>query len=368
VIDLEDPAGLEAGDPGGMLPALASAAAQLREATALCAEAGMERLAAAGRPRAVVLACSDVAAGSGSAAGLAAAAVGPATAVPVLVASSAEALPPWLGAADAVLLVTAAGGAAEAAVLDEALRRGAAVAVAAPARSAVAERAGRDSSVPSVVLPAARTHPGALWSLVTPLVVGAVALGLPGPVPGELEEAALRLETVAVACRPGSQTFVNPAKELALGLAERCVLVWGSSLLAQAAAGRLAATVTDWAATPAVAGALGTRARLLAGPFGGRPGGADLFADPFLDDPDAAAAPRLHAVLVRDEPGAEDDDVAERCARLVHAAEDRGVRVATVLAQGASRLERLASLVAFGDWAAAYLALLLGVDPTGGGL
>mgnify|MGYP000754115710 CR=1 FL=1 len=42
---LDDPAGLEAGDPDGMLPAIASSAAQVREAAVLAAEAGVATLA-----------------------------------------------------------------------------------------------------------------------------------------------------------------------------------------------------------------------------------------------------------------------------------------------------------------------------------
>ena len=52
---LDDVAALDAGDPGGMLLAVASSAAQVREAALLTAEAGVDRLLEDGRPRAVVV-------------------------------------------------------------------------------------------------------------------------------------------------------------------------------------------------------------------------------------------------------------------------------------------------------------------------
>jgi glucose/mannose-6-phosphate isomerase len=45
-------------------------------------------------------------------------------------------------------------------------------------------------------------------------------------------------------------------------------------------------------------------------------------------------------------------------------AQERGIGISTVVAEGASSFERIAHLVALGDWATAYLALLEGRDPT----
>src|ERR671916_820861 len=77
-----DEAGLEAGDPGSMLPAVASAAAQVREAAVLAAEAGVARLADDGRPRAVVVCGMG---GSGIAGDVLSAVAGDASPVPVVV-------------------------------------------------------------------------------------------------------------------------------------------------------------------------------------------------------------------------------------------------------------------------------------------
>ena len=71
---------------------------------------------------------------------------------------------------------------------------------------------------------------------------------------------------------------------------------------------------------------------------------------------------RLRLVLLRDTE--EHPQVARRTAVSVELAEERGIGVSVVQAEGASSFERLASLVALGDWATTYLALLEQRDPT----
>jgi glucose/mannose-6-phosphate isomerase len=45
-------------------------------------------------------------------------------------------------------------------------------------------------------------------------------------------------------------------------------------------------------------------------------------------------------------------------------ARGRGLDVTSLLAEGSSPFQRIASLVHLGDWATTYLALLGGTDPT----
>src|SRR5687767_12952588 len=100
---LNDTDRLLAADPSGMLRALASAGAQVRESAALAAEANLAALADDGRPRAVVVA------GVGTAArtcDLLETVAGPRCPVPVLAHPSAG-IPGWVGAADAVIAVSA---------------------------------------------------------------------------------------------------------------------------------------------------------------------------------------------------------------------------------------------------------------------
>ena len=101
--------------------------------------------------------------------------------------------------------------------------------------------------------------------------------------------------------RPSSETFVNPAKTLAVDLAGSIPLVLGEGAFAGAAAVRAAAELARSARHPAVHGTLPDDATTVVatfdGPFAG--GLDDVFADPF-DDPTASTS-RLRLLLLRDD-------------------------------------------------------------------
>jgi hypothetical protein len=205
-----------------------------------------------------------------------------------------------------------------------------------------------------------------------PVLLAARALGLVKVNEADLAETAARLDADADRCRVSAESFVNPAKSLALGLAGSIPIVWGSSPLATVAARRFGDSLSTNARYPVVAGALGEAGRgrvgLLDGVFGGlAESGRDIFADPEDEEPDST---RLRVVLLRDGGLNADDDtdeplaVEERRAEAVQTlAERRGVRCDVLTAEGGSSLERLASLIAVTDFASIYLALAHGLDP-----
>ncbi|MEU7907802.1 SIS domain-containing protein [Actinoplanes sp. NPDC049118] len=365
---LEDEKSMAENDPGGMLRATASAGAQVRESAALAAEANLSVLADEGRPRAVVVAGIGTAGLTGS---ILATVAGPRCPVPVIGHRSAG-VPGWVGAADVVIAVSASGRSPEAlAAADAAARRGARlVAIGNPDSElqAMAERA----RAPFIPVPRRAPARASLWGLAVPVLLAARSLGLVKVNEADLAETAARLDADAERCRAGAESFVNPAKALALGLAGSIPIVWGSSPLATVAARRFADTLAANARYPVMAGALGEAGRgrvgLLDGPFGGLAETAhDIFADP---DADAEVATRLRLVVLRDgglNPEEEADEpvaVEERRADAVQTlAERRGVRCDVVTAEGGSALERLASLVAVPDFASIYLALAHGLDP-----
>jgi D-arabinose 5-phosphate isomerase GutQ len=375
---LDDQAAMEAADPGRMLRATASAGAQVRESASLAAEADFRPLADEGRPRAVVVAGVGTAARTGD---VLATVAGPRCPVPVL-SHRIAGIPGWVNAADVVIAVSASGRSPEAlAAAEAAARRGARlVAIGAPDTElqAVAERA-RATFVP---VPRRAPARASFWALTVPVLVAGRALGLVKITEADLAETAVRLDTDAERCRPGLESFVNPGKTLALDLAGSIPILWGSSPLATVAARRFADTLAANARYPAVAGGLGEAGRgrvgLLDGVYGAlSEAERDIFADP--EDSDVAET-RLRLVLLRDgglretDPAADglaaDDDadepasVEERRADAVqHIAEQRGVRVSVVEAEGASALERLASLLAVPDFASIYLGLAHGLDP-----
>ncbi|SIR40794.1 SIS domain-containing protein [Micromonospora avicenniae] len=355
-------------DPGGMLRHTAAAGAQVRESAALAAEANLSVLADEGRPRAVVIAGIGTAGRTGD---VLATVAGPRCPVPVIPHRSAG-VPGWVGAADVVIAVSASGRSPEALGAAEAAhRRGARlVAVGAPDSQlqSVAERA----RAPFIPVPRRAPARASLWALTVPVLLAARTLGLVKVNEADLAETAARLDAEADRCRPTAESFVNPAKSLALGLAGSIPIVWGSSPLATVAARRFGDTLSANARYPVVTGALGEAGRgrvgLLDGVFGGLvEGERDIFADP---DETVGDATRLRLVLLRDGGlNAEDDAdeplaVEERRAEAVQTlAERRGVRCDVVTAEGGSALERLASLTAVPDFASIYLALAHGLDP-----
>ncbi|WP_088977536.1 SIS domain-containing protein [Micromonospora coxensis] len=365
---LDDPDTFAEQDPGGMLRFTASAGAQVRESAALAAEANLQLLEDEGRPRAVVIAGIGTAGRTGD---VLATVAGPRCPVPVIPHRSAG-VPGWVGAADVVIAVSASGRSPEALGAAEAAhRRGARlVAVGAPDSQlqSVAERA----RAPFIPVPRRAPARASLWALTVPVLLAARTLGLVKVNEADLAETAARLDADADRCRPTAESFVNPAKSLALGLAGSIPIVWGSSPLATVAARRFGDTLSANARYPVVTGALGEAGRgrvgLLDGVFGGLVESTrDIFADPA----DVEADPtRLRLVLLRDGGlNAEDDTdeplaVEERRADAVQTlAERRGVRCDVVTAEGGSALERLASLVAVPDFASIYLALAHGLDP-----
>jgi hypothetical protein len=367
---LDDSEGLQRNDPGGMLRATASAGAQVRESAALAAEANLSSIADEGRPRAVVVAGVGTAARTGD---ILETVAGPRCPVPVLSHRSAG-IPGWVGAADVVIAVSASGRSPEAlAAAEAAARRGARlVAIGAPDSElqALAERA----RAPFIPVPRRAPARASLWALTVPVLLAGREVGLVKVNEADFAETATRLDADAERCRTALETFVNPGKSLALDLAHSIPVVWGSSPLATVAARRFGDTLAANARYPVMAGALGEAGRgrvgLLDGVFGGlAEAERDIFADP--EDAEQAAT-RLRLVLLRDgglageeeaadgEPAAVEDRRAEAVQKL---AERRGVRVSLLTAEGASPLERLASLVAVPDFASLYLGLAHGLDP-----
>lgn len=357
---LDDVTALEDGDPAGMLRAVASAAAQVRQAVTLAEEADVARVAADGRPRSVVVTGMG---GSGVSGDVLAAVAGIGCPVPI-VTHRGYGLPGWVGPADLVAAVSCSGSTEETlSATDEALRRGCRLLMVGGADSPLSERA-EQAGAPYVVVPGGRQPRASLWALSVPLIVAAHALELLPAPPAVLEGTAARLAAVSERCRPSSDSFVNPAKTLAVELAGTLPLVWGSSALAGVAAYRFCTQLAENAKYPGVYGVLPEANHnsvvTFDGPYAGRPAEQDLFRDRGAEDPDQGA--RLRLVLLRDPD--EHPQAARRAEVSRELADQRGIEVSELVAEGDSPLEQLASLVALIDYTTVYLALLLGIDPT----
>ena len=371
---IDDPDSIASRDTGETLRALATAGAQVREAITLSDEAHIDRVSGGERPRSVLVASLG---GSAVVADVLELLAEPGSPVPVSVRRNLP-LPGWVGPLDLIVAVSLSGRArGPVAVAAEAARRGASLLTVGAADSPLADICARARGVHIDVGRGRSSSRSSLWSLLTPVMLAADALGLVEAGPQVLSDTADRLDLQAEACRPRSESFVNPAKILAISLADSIPVVLGDGPLNGVAAVRAASMLSRTARMPATYGELPDAASQIVatfdGPFtagGGRGAGqrepaADIFADPFLDGP---AQPRLGLLMLRDAPVTpvtqESEDQEAFTDAVVQTASDAGLRVATVVAETGHPLVRLAGQIAQTDFAATYLAIGLGLDPS----
>lgn len=369
---IDDPQQLALRDSRETLRALATAGAQVREAVTLAAEGGVHRVAYAERPRAVVVAALG---GSSLVADVLEFLAEPSSPVPVTVRRDLP-LPGWVGPLDLVIAVSLSGTAGgPLAIAREAARRGASLLTVGAEDSPLAEISRRARGVHIGVGRSRTSSRTSLWSLLTPVLRAADELGLADVPESVFAQLADRLDEQADACRPSSESFVNPAKLMAVQLAETVPVVLGDGALTGVAARRASAMLARTARIPATWGELPDAASQVVacfdGPFtaGGGAGapsarGDDVFADPFLDAP---AQPKLGLLMLRDalpsRPTQETDTALALTDALLQTARAAGVKVIESTASAGHPVVRLGELVALTDFAATYLAIGLGVDP-----
>ena len=347
---LGDARALAALDTGGVLRSAATAGAQVRSTAQAAQEANLAALSGH-RPRALVLLRRAGAATPAFV--MLAALLGPMCPVPVVLS---EAVPSWIGPLDVVIAHTADASDADLAEsVGRAVARGAEVVLSAPGDGPVASAgAGRVRLVePRIPVPPGLDLPRALAVGLT--AVAALDL-LPAPLSPGLDELADTLDAEAERNAPGNEAFMNPAKSLALRLAEHTPLLWGTDPLAAAVAEHAAAALAALAGVVAHAADIAQAAtatalvrRLDAGAE------RDIFHDPFADDP-VTEAPPPRLVLIGT---AEEDPLhvalrrfgRERSADLLHPVDEvaRGVRNAPLLRAGLAATRF--------DLAAVYLGL-----------
>jgi hypothetical protein len=318
---------------------LAEAGARVRresiDASAVAAEA-VARGVDQARPRAVIAAGPD--------SRLLRAVLEPWCPVP-FVAWPGPALPGWAGSLDLVVVLAPDGAdTGTASAVAEAVRRGCQVVVACPPNSLVAEHAaGRWSTVLPTI-----TRDQLATAVVMLEFLDRVSLGPRA----DADQVAEALDAVAIACSPHRDLAVNPAKMLAIALADTNPLVWGGSVLAARAARRVAESIRRASGRTALAG---DAEHLLPVLEATRP--RNVFEDPFSGD-----GGDLRPMLLVLDDGAEEPVVREHRGRLQAAAERRGIRVETVTTDATTEVARYASLLLSGTYAAEYLRLGLVED------
>ncbi len=354
---LDDPEAVLAADRSELLRYVATSGAQVREAMTRADEAGVARLAEDGRPRSVVVAAAGASRHVGS---VLEAVAGASCPVPV-VRADGFALPGWVGPLDLVVVVGGQTPPEETwALADESARRGCRLLAVAPAEGPLAEAARRARGVLVPVHRSGRPSRADLWARAVPLLLAADAMGLAAVPMDALERAADRLDETAERCGPAVDPLDNPAKSLALQLIESLPLLWASGDVAAMPARRFADRIAVDAGLPAVADELPAAGHAAAALLDGalRPHEDDFFRDRV--DEGGGARPRV--VVVRD--AEEDPRVALRREQLAAIAASGGVAWTEVVAAPGHPVERLAELVSTTDFAATYLALVHGTDPS----
>lgn len=288
---LDDPERLSDADVEGLLRAVATAGAQVRATAETAAEVDLAGRLDVGRPRCLVLLRRP---GAGdSAASLLHALVAPVSPVPVVLA---DLVPGWVGALDVVVAHSDDPHDPElASSLERAARYGATVVLSAPPDGPVASAvAGR-----AVLLPPRVAVPPGMTSAAA-LTAGLLTVNALGTPAGDVEALADLLDTEAGRCHPDQESFANPAKSLALRMADRVPLLWGLDEPAVAAGLHGAHALAAYAAV--VANVSGVR-QAMARPALRRAavnssGERDIFADPD-DFPSEGPTPRVLLLSVR---------------------------------------------------------------------
>lgn len=325
---LDDPDALRRADPA--LRHLAQAGARIRIEHA-GAEEPLAGLSDRSRPRAVLA--------IGPEARLLRAMLEPTCPAP-FVAWPASSLPGWVGPLDLVVVLDGPDHSALP-LVGEAARRGAQLIVCSPPDSPLAR--GADSRA-TTILPT-RTGDRLAAAVVMLIALHRLELG-----PYVCAEAvADAMDAVAQECSVHADASVNPAKLLALEVADGYPLVWGGSVLAARASRRVAEALRQASGRVALAADAGELLPLLTSALA-----RDPFADPF-DEDSSAIDPRPALVVLDD--GLEDDRLRAAQADLIAAAEAKDLRVARVSHLADSAMERYATLLQRGRFGAAYLRI-----------
>jgi hypothetical protein len=288
---LDDPVRLAEADTESRLRSAAMSGAQVRASAEIARELDLRSRLDVGRPRALVLVGRQ---GIGRAATrVIASMLSPGCPVPVV---TCDVVPSWVGALDVVFAYTADPGDEElAASLDRAGRYGAAVVLTAPPDGPVAASIAGHGLVISPQLSGAIPE-----SFTSALITGLLTVSALDLLSVDADLVADQLDAEAERNHLGHESFVNPAKSLALRWVDRTPLLWGLDPVAGAVAGYAAHVLAAEAAVVADAAEYRhavTRVALHRAAVNEHTG-ANIFADP--DDPDVSPEParRLRLLLL----------------------------------------------------------------------
>lgn len=249
-------------------------------------------------------------------------------------------LPAWIGPGSLVIASSYSGGTEETLSAFAAARSRGARTLAVTSGGRLGEESVR-AGIPWVRIPLGFPPRAALAYLLIPVLAVIEASWPALGRTGERDEVVGVLARLGAELGPEAPLAGNAAKQLAIWLAGRTPVVYGTDVTAPVAY-RWRTQLEENAKVLALSGSLPEMNHNAVEAWGGAPG--EHWAVVFLRD------------------DTEHPRVARRAA-LTRSITEARVPTREVWAQGEGRLARLLSLVLIGDWASYYLALLRGVDP-----
>ncbi|HAM43600.1 MAG TPA: hypothetical protein DCM67_01060 [Propionibacteriaceae bacterium] len=323
---LEDPVALSEADD--ILRPLAESGARLRR-EALMAQDSLAQLGREDQIRAMIT--------FGPEARLLRAVLEPTCPVP-LVAWPRLGLPGWVGPLD-VVVVLGGGDKASLAGAFEVVRRGCRLLIVAPPDSLLAQEAGSSATT---LLPTTTGDPLAA-AIVALAAVNRLGLGPEISIP----DVADAMDAVATESSAQLDISQNPAKAVALELADAAPLVWGGSILAARASRRIAEALRAASGRVVLSADTGALEPLLSDVPP-----RDPFADPFEDD-----APLRRPGLVMIDDGRDDEQAMEERRRLSALAQTQDVMISDLAHDQGDPVERYVTVLLKGLFAASYLRI-----------
>jgi glucose/mannose-6-phosphate isomerase len=335
---LDDPARRAALDSSEHLRHLAGLGMQLRRGYA--AGRGADRVPSGSDATAVVVCGMG---GSGVSADVLRGLYADRVSVPI-VASKGYGLPAFAGRGTVVVAVSFSGNTEETlSAYREAVGRGCRV-IAVSCGGTLADAAAADG-VAHVHPPSDVPMPRMAIGDLSAAVVGALeAAGVLPAARDEIEQAADVVDAAAARVAPDRPVGDNAAKDLAVSIGARTPVIWGSEGLAEAPAARFRTQVNENAKSPALSAWL-----------------------PELDHNEiegwSTGTGSGYALVALRHP-LEHPRIGDRLAATLAAIAPSGLQATELHADGTRPFEILFSLVLLADFAATYLSLVRGVDPT----
>lgn len=334
--DLDHGRSLRLGDPGGMLDAVSALSDHARGGYA----AGLDVAGAPSADGVTALAFCGMG-GSAVAGDVLRAVYRERLGIPVEVVRT-PVLPAYCGPHTLVVASSYSGNTAETlACFREARDRGCRVIVVTSGGSLAAEAA----DVGGVAAVQGGSQPRAALGWLAFATIGAlVSVGLLPDAADDVDEAVAELAALASKLGPSVPAHENLAKELAHRLGDRIPVIWGAEGIGAVAAARWKTQFNENAKIPAFTSSMSE-----------------------LDHNEVVGWVHPHgegfSVIALRHDG-EDREVAARFPLSLEIAHDAGASVEEFRAAGRSSLAQFFSLIALGDFASVYHALLHGVDPT----